>query len=56
MEKKECHKFPKGFFTQPRPTLSIKEALKDVTPFKWSKNVLHGKSEVKIVSLDKIKD
>lgn len=50
MEKKESPKFPKGFFTQPRPTISMKEALKDVVPFQWSENVLKGKSKVKIVS------
>ncbi len=50
MEKKESPKFPKGFFTQPRPTISMKEALKDVSPFEWSENILKGKSKVKIVS------
>ena len=50
MKKKECHKFPKGFFTQPRPTINMKEALNNVTPFKWSNNVLKGKSKVKIIS------
>ena len=50
MEKKESLKFPKGFFTQHRPTISMKEALKDVIPFRWSENVLKGKSKVKIVS------
>ena len=50
MEKKENSKFPEGFFIQPRPRISMKEAIKDVVPFKWSKNVLHGNSKVKIVS------
>ncbi len=50
MKKKECHKFPKGFFTQPRPTINMKEALNNVTPFKWSNDVLKGKSKVKIIS------
>ena len=50
MDKKRSQKFPKDFFIQPRPTLSTKEALKDVIPFKWSENVLKGKSKVKIVS------
>lgn len=51
MEKKESPaKFPKGFFTQPRPTVSTKEATKNVIPFKWSNNVINGKSKVKIVS------
>jgi len=53
MEKKESSKFPKGFFTQPRPTISMKEAIKDDIPFKWSENVLNGKSQVKIVSAKK---
>lgn len=50
MEKKESVKFPKDFFTKSRPTISLKEALKDVVPFEWSENVLKGKSKVKIVS------
>lgn len=50
MGKKECSKFPKDFFKQSRPTISVKEALKDVVPFEWSDNVLKGKSKVKIVS------
>lgn len=50
MKKKECHKFPKGFFTQPRPTINMKEALNNVTPFKWSNDVLKGKNKVKIIS------
>ena len=50
MDKKKNHKFPKGFFTQSRPSLSTKEALKNDTSFNWSKNVLKGKSKVKIVS------
>ena len=47
MDKKRSQKFPKDFFIQPRPTLSTKEALKDAIPFKWSENVLKGKSKVK---------
>lgn len=50
MDKKENHKFHKGFFTKSRPSLSTKEALRNVTPFNWGKNVLKGNSEVKIVS------
>ncbi len=53
MQKKECPKFPKGFFTQPRPTINMKEALNNVTPFKWSDNVVKGRSQVKIVSTKK---
>ena len=33
MQKKECSKFPKGFFTKPRTTISMKEALSGVKPF-----------------------
>ena len=44
MERKEP-KFPKGFFTQPRPTISNKEALKEIIPFEWSKDVKKGKKE-----------
>lgn len=51
MDKKEKPNFPKGFFTQHRPTVSAKEALKDIIPFEWSDNVTNGKSKVKIVSL-----
>lgn len=50
MQKKECSKFPKGFFNKPRNTISMKEALSSVVPFKWSNNVLKGKSKVKIIS------
>ena len=50
MEKKQKPIIPKGFFTQPRPNLTVKEALEDSKPFKWSENVLKGKSKVKIVS------
>lgn len=50
MEKKERPKFPNGFFTQPRPTISSKEALKDVVPFEWSKEVLDGKAPAILVS------
>lgn len=53
MEKKERPKFPKGFFTQPRPTISMKDALKDVIPFEWSKEVLEGKKEAIICSASK---
>ena len=48
MKKNERKKFPKGFFTQPRPTISMKKALNDVVPFKWSESVLAGTSKVKI--------
>ena len=54
MKKSERPKFPEGFFTQPRPTVNMKEAMKNVVPFKWSNNVLNGKSKVKIVSFTAI--
>lgn len=53
MEKKERPKFPKNFFTQSRPTVSMKEALKDVIPFEWSKDVQNGKKEAILTSIKK---
>lgn len=53
MNKKEKVKFPKGFFTQPRPTITTKEALKDVIPFEWSSDVLEGKRKAIICSTRK---
>lgn len=50
MAKKELSIFPTGFFTKHRPTISMKESLKNVSSFKWSNTVLKGKSKVKIVS------
>lgn len=46
MEEKK-NRFPKGFFKQPRPTISTKEALKDVIPMKWKFN--NGKDKRKII-------
>ena len=54
LDKKERPIFPKGFFTQPRPHVKIKEKPKDKIPFKWSKEVLNGKSEITITSLNKM--
>ena len=45
MEQKKKITFPKGFFTKPRPTMTSSEALKDVEPFKWSKDVLKGRKK-----------
>ena len=45
MEK--SNKFPKDFFKQPRPTISTKEALKDVIPMKWKFS--DGKDKKKII-------
>lgn len=49
MEKKEKTIFPKGFFTQPRPHAKKQKTIDNI-PFKWSENVLNGKSDVKIIS------
>lgn len=53
MEKKERPKFPKGFFTRPRPTITMKEAIKDCKPFEWSQDVLSGNKKAIIVSAKK---
>ena len=53
MKKKEITKLPKGFFQKERPTITASEALKDVKPLKWSKNVEKGKTKVEIVSIKK---
>ena len=55
MIRKERTTFPKGFFTKERPTITTKEALKDVVPFKWSKDVLEGKKEAIVCSTRKKK-
>lgn len=34
MEKRKVV-FPKGFFTQKRPEVNLKDALKDVIPIEW---------------------
>lgn len=51
MEEKKRPTFPNGFFTKLRPQVNEKKSKEKTTPFKWSKNVLNGKSKVKIVSL-----
>ena len=38
MENKKKSIFSKDFFTKPRPTISSKEALKDVIPINWNDN------------------
>ncbi len=53
MFKKEKPNFPKGFFTKPRPTVTTKDALKDIIPFEWSKEVQQGKKEAIICSSKK---
>ena len=48
MVKKNKPAFPKGFFTQQRPHLTLKESLKDSKPYNWSKETLEGKVKVKV--------
>lgn len=43
--KNSLTKFPKGFFEKSRPTISTKEALKDVIPLEWNKSILEGKKK-----------
>ncbi len=50
MKKKKKPSFPKGFFEKPRPEITMEEALKDVIPIKWPKEVLEGKRKVYFVS------
>ena len=52
MEEKKGPTFPKDFFTKIRPQVNKRKAKEKTTPFKWSKNVLNGKSKVKIVALE----
>jgi hypothetical protein len=33
---------------RPRTTITSREALKDVAPFKWSKDVLEGKKKITV--------
>ena len=47
MEVEKNNKFPKDFFKQPRPTISTKEALKDVIPMKWKFS--DGKDKKKVI-------
>lgn len=48
-------KFPKGFFNNIKLSDKIhsKEPKDKDIPFKWSENVLNGKSKIKIVSAKK---
>ena len=47
------NKFPKEFFKQSRPTISTKEALKDVIPMKWEFSDGKDKKKVILTSLKK---
>ena len=51
-ETKTTTKFPKGFFTSIKPCKvnHSKDSKNIDKPFEWSKNVLNGKSTVKLVS------
>ena len=46
LEKKKRLEFPKGFFTQPRPTVNMKEALKDIVPIEWSNEIKNKKKKI----------
>ncbi len=47
MVSEKNNNFPKEFFKQSRPTISIKEALKDVIPMKWKFS--DGKDKKKVI-------
>ena len=47
--------FPKDFFSRPRTKVNTKEALKGITPIKWSKEVLSGKKKTIVYSTKKDK-
>lgn len=56
MKRKERPKFPIGFFEQPRPTISSEEALKDIIPVQWTKEVIQGTKKALVKSIKEIKD
>lgn len=41
-------RLPSSFFTKERPVVAAKESLKDITPIKWSKEVIAGTKKVVI--------
>lgn len=53
--KNSLTKFPKGFFTNIKEKKSTysKDSQDYDKPFEWSKNVLNGKSKIKLVSIKK---
>ncbi len=51
MKEKERPTFPENFFSTPRPTVSLEETLKDVTPIEWSTEVLNGKKKAEVYSV-----
>lgn len=50
MEKKNI-KFPKDFFTKPRPHVTKKETQEDMLPFEWSNEVLNKKKKAILYSV-----
>ena len=46
-------KFPKNFFQKSRHTITFSESIKNYKHFKWSDEVIEGKSKVEIKSLEK---
>ena len=55
MEEKRKVSFPKGFFTKKRPVVTNKEALNDVIPIKWSKEVESQKKKTIIYPAKQLK-
>lgn len=53
MKKKNITKFPKNFFTNLTPYVPTTNKKEFDKPFEWSKNVLNGKTKIKLVSLSK---
>jgi len=53
MHKKNKITFPNDFFSKSRPNISNEEALEDVNPIKWTKEVLSGKKKIVLTSTKK---
>ncbi len=53
MKSSNKSKFPKNFFQKSRHTITFSESIKNSKPFKWSDEVIEGKSKVEIKSLEK---
>lgn len=51
MNTKREIKFPNVFFTQSRPIVNTKEALKNFIPIKWSKEVMSFKRKAIVYSV-----
>ena len=58
MKKSKKNIIPEGFFSQPRKTISTKEALKDVIPVNWNevlKNRKDNKNQIiKLINQKKV--